>query len=92
MSEDIAYTTIRELGARYRARRQKVTHQTSHDAGASGIVPAPPIDHASGKEDAHDADVPRPIARPRCARCGRPGRFVRHATLAHVRPRLTSRR
>jgi len=30
---------------------------------------------------------------PRCARCGRRGRFVRHVTLAHLRPpRPTPRR
>ena len=81
--------------ARYRARQQKVTHQTSHIAPGSGIVPTPLATNTttvSGREESRDADGPRPLARPRCARCGRPGRFVRHTTLAHVRPRPTPRR
>jgi len=69
-----------------------VTHQTTQAVGVSGIVPTPLLDAASGQEDIHDADVVRPVTRPRCARCGRRGRFVRHTTLVHVRPRPTPRR
>ncbi|HEX8009858.1 MAG TPA: hypothetical protein VF814_02805, partial [Casimicrobiaceae bacterium] len=71
---------------------QKVTHQTSPPGGASGIVPVPLLDATSGPEEVADADVVRPVTRPRCARCGRRGRFVRHTTLVHVRPRPTPRR
>jgi hypothetical protein len=78
--------------ARYRARREKVTHQTSQAVGVSGIVTAPLLDAASGPEEVPDAEVVRPVTRPQCARCGRRGRFVRHTTLVHVRPRPTPRR
>jgi hypothetical protein len=69
-----------------------VTHQTSPPVSTSGIVPTPLLDPASGQEEIHDADVVRLVTRPRCARCGRQGRFVRHTTLVHVRPRPTPRR
>jgi len=82
--------------ARYRARREKVTHPTSHGPAASGIVtpPSPPAPRARDGEEAADADaiVLVPPGRLRCARCGRPGRFVRHTTLAHHRPRPPRRR
>jgi hypothetical protein len=63
-----------------------VTHQTSPRARPSGIVPAPPPAHGRGQE-ALDAEVTRPVVRLHCARCNQIGRFVRHTTLAHVRPR-----
>jgi hypothetical protein len=77
--------------ARYRARRKKVTHQTSPTVSPSGIVPSPLGAPTSGPE-APDADVACLATRPRCARCGRRGRFVRHTTLVHVRPRPIRRR
>jgi hypothetical protein len=77
--------------ARYRARHEKVTHQTSPPADVSGIVPTPLFDPASGQEEVPDANAARLIIRPQCARCGRHGRFVRHTTLVHVRPRPTPR-
>jgi hypothetical protein len=83
--------------ARYRGRRQKVTHPTSHGPAASGIVtpPSPLGPTPREGEEAADADpiafVPSGLAL-RCARCGRPGRFVRHTTLAHHRPRHRPRR
>ncbi len=73
--------------ARYRARQQKVTHQTSPTVAACGIVPALLPDTASDKEDVPDANRFGPVTRLRCVRCRRPGRFVRHTTLVHVRLR-----
>jgi hypothetical protein len=75
--------------ARYRARHENVTHQSSQPPLRSGIVAVPPaIPTPGGKEDAHEAEVDRPCsaAEPRCARCSRPGRFLRQVTLAHLRP------
>jgi hypothetical protein len=69
-----------------------VTHQTSPPPDASGIVPVPLLDATSGQEEVPDADVTRLFTRPQCARCRRDGRFVRHTTLVHVRPRPTPRR
>jgi len=79
--------------ARYRARREKVTHPTSHGPTGSGIV-TPPAPTERAGEEAADADpaVFAPSGPLRCARCGRRGRFVRHTTLAHHRPRPTPRR
>jgi hypothetical protein len=81
--------------ARYRAQRQKVTHPTSHDPAGCGIVTPPSPTEPDG-EEAADADplafVPPSGQALRCARCGRPGRFVRHTTLAHHRPRPQPRR
>ncbi len=84
------------LQARYRSRAENVTHQTSPASRDSGIVAspvAPPLIPAGDQEDA-DADAPSPKRppRPRCARCGRAGRWVRHVTLAHLRPRPATRR
>jgi len=76
--------------ARYRGRREKVTQQTSQPTPRFGIVLVPPPMASGGEQEVdHDADVPhrRPGVGPRCARCGRPGRFLRHVTLAHLRPR-----
>jgi hypothetical protein len=83
--------------ARYRTRRpppEKVTHQTSPGADRSGIVATSPLRStlmpSGDKEDTRDAEpTPQvPLAAPvRCARCGRPGRFVRHTTWALLRPR-----
>jgi hypothetical protein len=66
--------------------------QTSPGPVGSGIVPAPLSPEASGHEEVPDAEVARPVVRLSCARCGRAGRFVRHTTLVHVRPRLLRRR
>jgi len=70
-------------------------HQTSQAPQGWGIVLTPPLTDVTatgGQEDSLDADVPRSLDGLRCARCGRPGRFVRHTTLVHVRPRPTPRR
>lgn len=79
--------------AHYRTRHKNVTHQTSPAAPPPGIVTLPPP--SGGQEDVHDATLD-PLAQgtgPRCARCGRRGRFVRSVTLAHLRPpRPTLRR
>jgi hypothetical protein len=75
--------------ARYRARRQNVTHQTSPPVLRSGIILVPPPMAPGGEQEAdHDAEAidPHPRGGPRCARCGRRGRFLRHVTLAHLRP------
>jgi len=86
--------------ARYRRRRatrEKVTHQTSHAPVPCGIVSAPSaltVTPAAGREDAVDANASdaRRRVRLRCARCGRPGRLLRHTTLALLRPRPRPRR
>lgn len=83
--------------ARYRSRGENVTHQTSPAAGDSGIVAPPPataVTLAEGQEEAVDAETRSRTrrTRPHCARCGRPGQWVRHVTLAHLRPRPTLRR
>jgi len=81
--------------ARYRGRRaarENVTHQTSHALVSCGIV-APPaaltVTPAAGQEEPIDADAvdARGAVPLRCARCGRPGRWVRHTRLALLRPR-----
>jgi len=83
--------------ARYRARQipgeKKVTHQTSPGPADCGIVPASPpsatLIPSGDEEDARHAKTDPRVALAtliRCARCGRRGRFVRHQTLAHVRP------
>jgi hypothetical protein len=86
--------------ARYRGRRaarEKVTHQTSHAPVSCGMV-APPaaltVTRAAEQEESIDADAAnaRRRVRLRCARCGRPGRWARHTTLAHCRPRRMLRR
>jgi hypothetical protein len=79
--------------ARYRARHETVTHQTSPSVTPSGIVLVPPASPSSGgQEDTDDAEVDRaiPPAGPRCTRCGRPGRFLRQVpspTCARPAPR-----
>jgi hypothetical protein len=84
--------------ARYRARprpaAQKVTQQTSHGPVGAGMVPvSPPIPESTpggDEEDAQHAATNPLVSRTppvRCARCGRPGHFVRHATFAHLRAR-----
>jgi hypothetical protein len=81
--------------ARYRGRRENVTHHTSQSPPCSGIVLVPPPLASGGAQEAdHAADVPhrRPEGGPRCARCGRPGRFLRSVTLAHLRPRRSTPR
>jgi hypothetical protein len=86
--------------ARYRGRgaaREKVTHQTSRAPGSCGIVAlpaAPSVTPAAEQEEPSDAAAaaarsPVPLW---CTRCGRPGRRVRHTTLAHCRPRPVPRR
>jgi hypothetical protein len=75
--------------ARYRAQRQNVTHQTSPPGPRAGIVLLPPPIAAGGEQEADDdTEVAESDARggPRCVRCGRRGRLVRHVTLAHARP------
>lgn len=81
---------------RRRAPREKVTHQTSHAPRPCGIVTAPsvrPVTRTVAQEDAADVsdDLRRTVSLC-CARCGRPGRLVRHTTLAHLRPRVGARR
>jgi hypothetical protein len=78
--------------ARYRGRRENVTHQTSPPSSPSGMVLLPPPITPSGEQEVDHAASPTAsrVGDPRCARCGRRGRFVRHVTLAHVRkPRPT---
>src|SRR5262245_36693503 len=70
--------------ARYRARHQRVTHQTTQPGELSDIVAPPLPDTGRGQEKPHDAEVRRRVTRPRCARFGRPGRIVRHTTLVWV--------
>lgn len=82
---------------RRRAPREKVTHQTSHAALACGIVTAPSVRTVTrtvAQEDPDDADAsdPRRAVSLCCARCGRPGRWFRHTTLAHLRSRVGARR
>jgi hypothetical protein len=74
--------------ARYRRRRENVTHQTSPPAPSSGMVPMPPSRLPPGGQEAvHETEcVPsRAAVTPRCARCGRRSPFLRHVTLAHLR-------
>ncbi len=87
--------------ARYRggrgAPREKVTPQTSHAPRPCGIVTPPSaltVTRAAGQEDPVDADAAdtRAPVRLQCARCGRPGRLVRHTRLALLRPRPPARR
>jgi len=83
---------------RCRGPREKVTHQTSRAPRPCGIVTAPSVRTVTrtvAQEEPNDADASHPrsaVSRLRCARCGQPGRFVRHTTLAHLRPRVGARR
>jgi hypothetical protein len=86
--------------ARYRGRqaaREQVTQQTSHAARPCGMVTVPAVltvTRTVEQEESADAEAsdPRQPVSLCCARCGRPGRLVRHTTLAHCRPRLGHRR
>jgi hypothetical protein len=51
------------------------------------MVLLPPITPSGEQEVDHAISPPASrVGDPRCARCGRRGRFVRHVSLAHLRP------
>jgi len=72
-----------------RAAAQKVTHHAPRRTANAGTTAL-----ARGRIDSRAEEVPdappggsRPLPFPvRCARCGHASRFVRHDTLARVRP------
>jgi hypothetical protein len=88
-----------ERQRRYRERRrEKVTHHRRGDPGAAAKVRAPPATSAMEAPASPGGEVPTDVVfdvrRPGacCARCGRPGRFVRHETLARAGPLRRQRR
>ncbi len=76
-------------------RQKKMTHQSPQEVDPSTTVP--PASATSVMETELPGETrtwsheKSESGTPRCARCGRPGKYVRHETLARCRPRWSRR-